>query len=341
VVSSPKRRKRVSDGASGGFGELAFVACCPRNALNVALSSDTSRKLAYQPHPLHLKRMKRVAITCKPRQEELARILPELIDWLRARGFDPIVDSEGGAFTDAAPVMSRSEMPAHSPCLVIVLGGDGTLLAVARVFAAVGTPILGVNLGFLGFLTEVRLGDLYATLEHWSEGRHSIDERSMLHTSLWRGGAEHSSYEALNEIVVSKGDIARMGEFGVELDGRCVARFRGDGVIVSTPTGSTAYTLAANGPILTPDVDAIVVTPICPHLLTLRPIVMRGDARLSVRVEAVPNVALLTVDGQVAVELQRGDELRCNRSGCTVKLVKRSESGFFDALRTKLSWGEL
>jgi NAD+ kinase len=126
----------------------------------------------------------------------------------------------------------------------------------------------------------------------------------------------------------------------VELDGKLVARFRADGVIVSTPTGSTAYTLAANGPILTPDVDAMVVTPICPHLLTLRPIVVRGDARLVVRVEGIPDLALLTVDGQQAVELHRGDEIRCYRSTNTVKLVRLSESGFFEALRSKLSWGE-
>jgi NAD+ kinase len=285
--------------------------------------------------------MKRVAITCKPHKAELARILPELIEWLREHQYEPMVDREGGEFTNAAPAVPRAEMPSHKPDLVIVLGGDGTLLAVARVFAAVGTPILGVNLGTLGFLTEVRLADLYVTLEDWCKGCHSIEERAMLHASLWRDGAEHSNYEALNEVVISKGDIARMGEFGIELDGRGVAQFRGDGVIVSTPTGSTAYTLAANGPILTPNVDAIVVTPICPHLLTLRPIVVRGDARLSVRVEAVPNLALLTVDGQLAVELQRGDELLCNRSCCTVKLVKLGESGFFDALRMKLSWGRL
>jgi NAD+ kinase len=162
----------------------------------------------------------------------------------------------------------------------------------------------------------------------------------MLHAELWRQGALCSSHEALNEIVVSKGDIARMGEFAVELDGKSVARFRADGVIVSTPTGSTAYTLAANGPILTPDVDALVVTPVCPHLLTLRPIVVRGDASLTVRVEAVPNQALLTVDGQKAVSLHLGDEVRCRRSRHTVNLVRLSESGFFEALRSKLSWGE-
>jgi NAD+ kinase len=162
----------------------------------------------------------------------------------------------------------------------------------------------------------------------------------MLHAELWHEGVLDSSYEALNEIVVSKADMARMGHFAVELNGRSVARFRADGVIVSTPTGSTAYTLAANGPILTPDVDALVVTPVCPHLLTLRPIVVRGDAALTVRVEDVFRAALLTVDGEPVIELRLGDEIRCRRSEYTVKLVRVSESGFFEALRGKLSWGE-
>jgi NAD+ kinase len=284
--------------------------------------------------------MVRVAIVCKPHREELIRLLPELIAWLRAHGFEPLLDREGGQYTEAAQVVDRAEMPSRAPDLVIVLGGDGTLLAVARAFIATGTPILSVNLGFLGFLTEVRLADLYSTLESWCAGCHDLDERAMLHAELWREGERLSNYEALNEIVVSKGDIARMGDFAVELDGKLVARFRADGVIVSTPTGSTAYTLAANGPILTPDVDALVVTPICPHLLTLRPIVVRGDAKLTVRVEGVPNLALLTVDGQLAVELHRGDEVRCRRSDHTVKLVRLRAGGFFEALRSKLSWGE-
>ena len=285
--------------------------------------------------------MTRVAIVCKPHREELARLLPDLVAWLRGHKYEPILDQQGGAYTSDAPAVDRDQLAAQAPKLVIVLGGDGTLLAAARIFAAVGTPILSVNLGFLGFLTEVRLADLYATLENWCAGCHTLDERAMLHAELWRDGAEISSYDALNEIVVSKGDIARMGNFAVELDGRSVARFRADGVIVSTPTGSTAYTLAANGPILTPDVDAMVVTPICPHLLTLRPIVVRGDASLVVRVEGVPNVALLTIDGQQGYELQLGDEVRCHRSDLVVKLVRLGETGFFDALRSKLSWGEL
>ncbi len=284
--------------------------------------------------------MIRVAIVCKPQKEELVRLLPELIAWLRQHDYDPLLDLEAGQYTSDAPAVDRADLPAFDPALVIVLGGDGTLLSVARTFAGSGTPILSVNLGSLGFLTEVRLADLYPTLESWCDDCHSIDARVMLHAALWREGAIHSTYEALNDVVVTKGDIARMGDFAVELDGKSVARFRADGVIVSTPTGSTAYTLAANGPILTPDVDAMVVTPICPHLLTLRPIVVRGDAFLTVRVEGIPNQALLTVDGQKAVVLQLGDEVRCQRSSATVNLVRMSESSFFEALRSKLSWGE-
>jgi NAD+ kinase len=284
--------------------------------------------------------MVRVAIVCKSEKQELVRLLPELIAWLRQHGYEPLLDLEGGQYTTAAPAVDRMAMPEQAPALVIVLGGDGTLLSVASIFASTGTPILGVNLGFLGFLTEVRLADLYPALECWHGGCNDIDVRAMLCAELWRGGELHSAYEALNEAVVSKGDIARMGDFAVELDGKSVARFRADGVIVSTPTGSTAYTLAANGPILTPSVDAMVVTPICPHLLTLRPIVVRGDALLAVRVEGVANPALLTVDGQKAVELRMGDELRCRKSSHTVNLIRMSEGGFFEALRSKLSWGE-
>ncbi len=284
--------------------------------------------------------MARVAIVCKPQKEELGKILPELVDWLRGRGYEPLLDREAGQYTTSAEVVERAEMPLFAPELIIVLGGDGTLLSVGRIFASTGTPILSVNLGFLGFLTEVKLGDLYATLDSWCNNCHMLDARSMLHAGLLRNGQQHSTYEAVNDIVVTKGEIARMGEFKVELDGKNVASFRADGVIVSTPTGSTAYSLAANGPILTPDVDAMVVTPICPHLLTLRPIVVRGDASLSVRVEGIPNLALLTVDGQKAVELQLGDEIRCQRSKHTVNLVRLTEGGFFEALRNKLSWGE-
>jgi len=320
--------------------------------------------------------MQRVAIVSKPLKEELVRLIPELVEWLRNHDFEPVLDRESASYllgaeaaakgASGAPaptpkgksavalaasiqVYDRPDLPSAKPGLVIVLGGDGTLLAIGRIFAPFDTPILSVNLGSLGFLTEVRLSSLYPTLEGWCDNCCAIDARTMLHADLWRDGLIIASFEAVNDIVLSKGSIARMAEFAVELDGQLAARFRADGVIVATPTGSTAYTLAADGPILVPGVDALVITPICPHLLTLRPMVVRGDAALTLRVEgpksegprgALPNQTILTVDGQQAVDLRTGDELRCHRSEYTVKLVRLGGNGFFDALRSKLKWGE-
>jgi NAD+ kinase len=284
--------------------------------------------------------MRSIAIISKPQKEELNTLLPELVLWLRGRGFEPILDPVSGTYTNTAKVMPRHEMPDAKPELVVVLGGDGTLLAVARVFAKTDIPILSVNLGSLGFLTEVRLENLYPTLAGWCENCCTIDPRAMLHSELWRGGKVYREHEALNDVVVAKGAIARMGDFTVKLSDQVVATFRADGVIIATPTGSTAYTLAANGPILAPSVDALVVTPVCPHLLTLRPLVVRGDAELTISIEGIPDQTYLTVDGQEAVELRVGDELRCRRSDHSVKLVRMGATGFFDVLRSKLKWGE-
>src|ERR1019366_329670 len=164
--------------------------------------------------------MDTVAIVCKPKKEELVRILPDLVTWLRQHGYEPLLDREGGEFCPVAPIVDRAELPARGPALVIVLGGDGTLLSVARIFAATGTPILSVNLGFLGFLTEVRLSDLYTTLDGWCSDCHTLDARAMLQAEVWRDDARLSSDEGLNEAVISKGDIARMGDFAVELEGK-------------------------------------------------------------------------------------------------------------------------
>lgn len=284
--------------------------------------------------------MRRVAIVSKPQKHELKTLLPELISWMRTHDFDPILDPESGNYTQDAPIMAREDMPAANPELVIVLGGDGTLLAVARVFAKYHLPILSVNLGSLGFLTEVRLSDLYSTLEGYCTNCCLVDERSMLHVELIRNGEVYGHYEALNDIVVAKGAIARMGDFMIKLFDQVAARFRADGVIVSTPTGSTAYNLSANGPILVPDTDVFVVTPICPHLLTIRPMVVRGDSLLTVSVEGVPDQTFLTVDGQEVVELQVGDALRCSKSANSVKLLRMGATEFFDVLRSKLKWGE-
>lgn len=284
--------------------------------------------------------MRRIAIISKPQKEELITLLPELVLWLRTHGFEPVLDPVSGNYAQEKNVVPRIELPDHNPELVIVLGGDGTLLAAARVFAKTGIPIMSVNLGSLGFLTEVRLADIYSTLEGWCDHCCTIETRAMLHSELWRDDVVFIEHEALNDVVVSKGAIARMGNFTIKLDGQLAASFRADGVIVSTPTGSTAYSLAANGPIMMPDVDGLLVAPICPHLLTLRPMVIRGDANLSLSVEGVPDQTYLTVDGQEAIALRVGDELRCRRSQYFVRLVRLGAPAFFDVLRSKLKWGE-
>jgi NAD+ kinase len=284
--------------------------------------------------------MRRIAIISKPQKEELVTLLPELVLWLRTHGFEPILDPVSGNYAQEKNVVPRNEMPEQNPELVVVLGGDGTLLAAARVFAKTNTPIMSINLGSLGFLTEVRLADIYSTLEGWCDNCCTIETRAMLHSELWRDGGIFAEHEALNDVVVAKGAIARMVNFTIKLDSQLVASFRADGVIVSTPTGSTAYSLAANGPIVVPNVDALIVSPVCPHLLTLRPLVMRGDANLSLSVEGIPDQTYLTVDGQEAIPLKVGDELRCRRSQYFVRLVRLGSAGFFDVLRSKLKWGE-
>ena len=284
--------------------------------------------------------MRTVAIVSKPQKPELVSILSELVVWMRTRGFEPILDPVSGSYTDLAPVLAREAMCEANPDLVVVLGGDGTLLAAARVFAKLGTPILSVNLGSLGFLTEVRLSELYETLDAWCVACYTLDERAMLHSELWRDGVKICQHEALNDLVISKGTIARMCQFSVEVDERLAAAYRADGVIIATPTGSTAYSLSANGPILEPSVDALIITPVCPHLLTMRPLVVRGDARIRVTIINSGEPNYLTVDGQEAIAIQGGDQLLCSRSAHKVKLLRINEGSFFDVLRTKLKWGE-
>ena len=284
--------------------------------------------------------MPKIAIVSKPHRADLAAVLPDLVLWLKGHGFQPILDPVSANYTEDGAVVPRHELAGQQPELVVVLGGDGTLLAAARAFAKTKIPILSVNLGGLGFLAEVRLADLYTTLEGWRKDCCAVDVRSMLHAEVLRSGKTYMEYEALNDVVISKGAIARMGDFSVHLSDQLAASFRADGVIISTPTGSTAYNLAANGPILAPDVDALVVTPVCPHLLTLRPLVVRGDAQVTVTIEGIPDQTFVTVDGQEAEQLRIGDQVRCRRSDHSVKLIRTASTGFFDVLRSKLKWGE-
>jgi len=281
-----------------------------------------------------------VAIISKPQKPELRTILPELIAWLSKRDYQFLLDPDSASYIDAADPIEREELPEFKPNLVIVLGGDGTLLSAARAFARTEIPILSVNLGSLGFLTEIPLPELYTTLEAWCADCSFVEQRSMMRTELFREGKPFQTWDALNDVVVSKGAIARMADFTVDIDQQFVATFRADGVIVSTPTGSTAYSLAANGPIVMPTVNAMVVTPICPHLLTIRPIVVHGDATITVHVEGVPSQTYLTVDGQEAVEIHLGDSITCCRSQYSVHLLRLRPNGLFNVLRSKLKWGE-
>ena len=282
--------------------------------------------------------MYKAAIISKPQKPEVATLLPELLDWLGKHHYQALLDTDSAAYLNQ-PGIDRTCLPAEQPDLVIVLGGDGTLLSAARAFARTCIPILSVNLGSLGFLTEIPLSDLYVTLQNWCEGIADIDVRAMMHSTLMRNGHVVRHWDALNDVVVAKGTIARMADYTIRIDDEHVATFRADGVIVSTPTGSTAYNLAANGPIVMPTVNCMIVTPICPHLLTIRPMVMPGESEITICVEGVPNQIFLTVDGQEAVELQLGDEVQCRRSDAAVRLLRLHPNGLFNVLRSKLKWG--
>jgi NAD+ kinase len=280
------------------------------------------------------------AIISKPQKPELAGILRDLVAWLKDHGYDYLLDPDSAAYLNAPNPIERADLPKYNPNIVIVLGGDGTLLAAARVFARTTTPILAVNLGSLGFLTEIPVSDLYAALESWCDNCAAIEVRSMMHAQIIRNGQMIQKWDALNDVVVAKGTIARMGDFSIEIDNQFVATFRADGIIVCTPTGSTAYNLAADGPIVMPSVNAMVVTPICPHLLTIRPIVVPGESTVSIHVVGVPNQIYLTVDGQEAVELLLDDYVHCQRSESSVRLLRPRPNGLFNVLRSKLKWGE-
>ncbi len=224
-------------------------------------------------------RQKTVAIISKPGRPELSEALPALEKWLQQRNYAVVVDQDSAAYFSAANVMPRRDLAERSPYLALVLGGDGTLLSAARAVAKAGTLILGVNLGTLGFMTELAPADLYPALEAVEKGQYIVDSRSMLSGSLIRGGETLATHAALNEVVVSKSAIARFNYFEIFVDAEFVSSYRADALIIGTPTGSTAYSLGAGGPILHPDVDAFLITPVSPHGLTPSPRAARARSR--------------------------------------------------------------
>ena len=288
----------------------------------------------------NLSTAKKVAIISKPGKPELTAILPTLLQWLRAHEYEALIDTHTSAHVTGCKLVEREEIAAQNPTFVIVLGGDGTLLAAARALAHARIPILGVNLGSLGFLTEVALEDLYPTLEAVHENRCGTERRTMLHCQLMRSGKCIAQYSALNDVVAGKGTIARMADFDLFMNGVFISNYKADGLILSTPTGSTAYSLASGGPILAPDVDGFVITPVSPHSLTNRPLVVHDTGQFEIVVKTTPAESYLTVDGQVGTHLRAGDRVTCKKSEDHVILLRLKNKNFFDVLRTKLKWGE-
>ena len=284
--------------------------------------------------------MTRVGIVAKPDAPRAQGVILQLLPWLAERGHSVVLEKETADLVPAAVTASagKPELPGQVD-LLIVLGGDGTLLSMARAVGDLGVPLLGVNLGGLGFLTATTLDEMLPALEAYLEGRMAIEERMLLSARVVRNGQSGCEYAALNDVVITKSAMSRIIDLSVSVDGRYATAYRADGLIISTPTGSTAYSLSAGGPILFPTMDAVVLTPICSHTLTNRPIVVPGTDRIEVTLLADQEV-MATMDGQVGVGLRGGDTVEIRKAASRIRLVRFPQKDFFSVLRTKLKWGE-
>jgi NAD+ kinase len=281
-----------------------------------------------------------IGIISRPRRSNLSEVVPSLLPWLEDRGIHVVYDQET-ATSLAEPSEGRSrEQVAAASDLLLVLGGDGTLLAAARVAAPKGIPILPINMGSLGFLTSFMLEELYPALEDILAGRLTISERVMLHAELQRGDKILDKQTVLNEVVINKGALARMIELELSIDKDFVCRYRADGLIVASPTGSTAYSLSAGGPIVHPSVESFIITPICPHTLSDRPVVVGDTSIIEVKLSAGTESVFLTLDGQKGIPLQATDRVRISRAQQLLKLIQTPNKSYFEILRNKLKWGE-
>jgi NAD+ kinase len=284
--------------------------------------------------------MKRASLISKEGKPELEQAVREVTGWLRKHGYSITVDEIAHRFCPDCEIVERDHLEDAKPDFVVVLGGDGTLLSTARSVARSGIPILGVNLGSLGFLTEIKQDEIAVALAAVDAGQYELSLRCMLHCQVQRGGKFVAAYDALNDVVLNQSAVARITDFDVRVNGIFVSNYKADGLIIATPTGSTAYSLAAGGPILLPDVPGFVITPVASHALTNRPLVVQDTAVIEVTVAVTREHAFLTVDGQQGIPLEEGDVIRCSKSEFTVKLFKFPERSFFNVLRTKLKWGE-
>lgn len=284
--------------------------------------------------------IKKIGIVSKPRKAEIREIVPQLVEWLRERDIEVSIDKETGAILESSEkCLTRNELPGKVD-LLVVLGGDGTLLAAARSLYRREVPIFAVNLGDLGFLTVITRDELYPALEGVLSGNYRSERRVQIEGELVRADEVLSSFRALNDVVLNKGAIARIQDFEVYADGEFISNYKSDGLIVATPTGSTAYSLAAGGPVVSPFVEAFVITPICAHTLTNRPLVIRDTATIEIVVKSQREAAYLTVDGQVGIATHSEDIIRVRKSDSCIELIQPPQRNYYEILRQKLKWGE-
>lgn len=283
--------------------------------------------------------VKTAAIISRPDRPEVAKILPGLLVWFSEHGYRVVIDEQTSGYVEGLEVVSRAEIGSRALDLVVVLGGDGTLLSAARVTAAVDVPLLGVNLGSMGFLTEVPPDSIYSMLDAIAQGHAKVERRALMQCELVRADKVLASNLVFNDAVVNKTALARLNTYDLYIDKAFVASYRADGMIVATPTGSTAYSLSAGGPVLMPTVNAFVVTPVSPHALTHRPLVVPDSVEIEIVLRTDEELAYLSLDGQPGLDLNDGDRVRCKRSQHQVSLF-RTGSDFFEVLRGKFKWGE-
>ena len=285
--------------------------------------------------------MKRVGLIAKPHAPGLSELLHRLLPWLAQRHIDVFLDADTAAAVDETSSYPRVAIPALVD-FIMVLGGDGTLLSVARLLEEHDVPILGINMGSLGFLTEITTAELFPRLEKVLEGHYVIQERMRLKTCIHRcDGARLPQPVVLNDVVINKGALARIIDLETSVDDLYLTTYRADGLIVSSPTGSTAYSMAAGGPITHPNLQALILNPICPYTLSQRPLVLPDTAHIQVLLQTSDEDVRVTLDGQIGVELYYGDIVDIQQAARPMRLMrtlKRDE--YFQILRTKLKWGE-
>ena len=288
--------------------------------------------------------IKRIGVVVKPQQPDTLETVCRLTEWLSERrirlvGVPEIAHEQIKQKTGCAVEIVKDEQLASSVDLILVLGGDGTMIATARMMGDTEVPVIGVNYGGLGYLAEFPIDELFSALEAILSGQYKVQERVMLAVELWRGQELITRNRVLNDVVVNKSALARIIDIEAYLDSQFVNLFRADGLIVATPTGSTAYNLSAGGPVIYPSMNAVVITPICPFTLSNRPIVVPDESVIEVRLRTDKEEVALTLDGQVGFPLRVDDRIVINKSNTTFNLVQPPNRNYFDVLRDKLKWG--